>query len=80
VDLIGLSCLSGAHKHLFPRVVRQLEERGAGDIPVIGGGIIPDKDIPYLHEQGIREVFTPGTHIESITNWIEENVTPRESL
>jgi len=80
VDLIGLSCLSGAHKHLFPRVVRLLEERGAGDIPVIGGGIIPNRDIPYLYEQGIREVFTPGTHIQTILDWIENNVASREAL
>ena len=80
VDLVGLSCLSGAHKNLFPRVVKLLENRGAGDIPVIGGGIIPDRDISYLHEQGVKEVFTPGTHIESIINWIEENVAPRDSL
>jgi len=80
VDLIGLSCLSGAHKHLFPRVVRLLEERGAGDIPVIGGGIIPDKDISYLYEQGIREVFTPGTHLQTILDWIENNVASREAL
>jgi methylmalonyl-CoA mutase C-terminal domain/subunit len=80
VDLVGLSCLSGAHKHLFPRVVQLLRERGAEDIPVIGGGIIPDKDIPYLQEQGIREVFTPGTHVQTIIDWIENNVESREAL
>ncbi len=80
VDLIGLSCLSGAHKHLFPKVVQQLEQRGGGDIPVIGGGIIPEKDINYLHEQGIKEVFTPGTPLEEIIGWIEKNVESKEAL
>ncbi|HEX9975660.1 MAG TPA: cobalamin B12-binding domain-containing protein, partial [Dehalococcoidales bacterium] len=56
VDLVGLSCLSGAHMHLFSAVVRQLRERGAGDVTVIGGGIIPKEDIPKLKKAGIKEV------------------------
>jgi methylmalonyl-CoA mutase C-terminal domain/subunit len=74
VDVIGLSCLSGAHNHLFPRVVEALKERNAGDIPVFGGGIIPLDDIPGLKKTGIREVFQPGTTIEDIVRFIEKIV------
>jgi len=77
VDLVGLSSLSGAHMHLFTEVVKQLRERGAGDITVIGGGIIPREDIPRLKEAGIKEVFLPGTPIEEIVKWTKENVKPR---
>jgi methylmalonyl-CoA mutase C-terminal domain/subunit len=77
VDLIGLSCLSGAHMTLFPRVEELLKENGAGDIPVIGGGIIPEEDIPKLKEAGIKEVFLPGTPLTSIINWTKDNVKPR---
>ena len=66
VSAVGLSSLSGAHLRLFPAVVAALEKSGAGDIPVLGGGIIPDEDIPLLKEAGIREVFTPGTSVEQI--------------
>jgi methylmalonyl-CoA mutase C-terminal domain/subunit len=76
VDLVGLSCLSGAHRYLFPRVVELLKERGAGDIPVIGGGIIPERDFPVLYDAGIRAIFTPGASLDSIVAWICENVTP----
>jgi len=74
VDLVGLSCLSGAHMYLFCEVVRQLREKGAGDITVIGGGIIPEDDIPKLKEAGIREIFLPGTPLEKILEWTKENV------
>lgn len=77
VDLIGLSCLSGAHRHLFPRVVELLKEQGAGDITVIGGGIIPDQDIPFLLEAGIKAIFTPGTSLEAILQWVRDNIKPR---
>ncbi len=76
VDLVGLSSLSGAHMHLFTEIVKQLRERGAGDITVIGGGIIPREDIPRLKEAGIKEVFLPGTPIEEIVKWTKENVKP----
>jgi methylmalonyl-CoA mutase C-terminal domain/subunit len=66
VDFIGLSLLSGAHRELFPRVVELLRAQGGEDIQVIGGGIIPDEDIPYLKERGIRAVFTPGATVEEI--------------
>ena len=76
VDLVGLSCLSGAHLHLFSEVVRQLKEKGAGDITVIGGGIIPEEDIPVLKEAGIREIFLPGAPLEGILDWTRENIKP----
>lgn len=78
VDCIGLSCLSGAHKVLFSRVIELLRENNAQDITVIGGGIIPEQDFDYLYKSGVAEVFTPGTPLEEITNWINYNVTPRD--
>lgn len=74
---IGLSIHSGAHMTLFPRVVRLLEEHDATDIVVFGGGIIPDEDIPRLKEQGVAEIFTPGTPMRTITAWVEEHVPER---
>lgn len=76
VDMVGLSCLSGAHLFLFSEVVRQLREKGAGDISVVGGGIIPEEDIPKLKEAGIKQVFLPGTSLDGIVKWTEENVVP----
>ena len=76
VDLIGLSCLSGAHLFLFSEVVKQLKDNGAGDIVVVGGGIVPEEDIPRLKEAGIKEVFLPGTSLEEILKWTEENIKP----
>lgn len=76
VDLIGLSCLSGAHEHLFKKVIQFLKEKGAEDIPVIGGGIIPVDDIPGLKEAGIRMIFQPGTSTDAIIRFIRENVRP----
>ena len=78
VDMIGLSSLAGAHKYLFPRTVELLRERGANDIIVCAGGIIPDEDIAPLKKAGIREVFRPGTPLEAIVRWVEQNVEPRE--
>ena len=77
VDAVTLSILSGAHNTLFPRVVQLLKERGAGDIPVFGGGIIPEDDIPGLKEAGVMEIFTPGTSTEDINAWVKENIRPR---
>ncbi|MEA2448055.1 MAG: isobutyryl-CoA mutase small subunit [Actinomycetota bacterium] len=74
VDGIGLSCLSGAHMTLFPRVVELLREQGAEDITVFGGGIIPEGDIPKLKESGIKEIFTPGTTTTEIVAWVNENI------
>jgi len=70
VDFIGLSCLSGAHMTLFPRVVELLKKQNASDIKVIAGGIIPQEDIPLLKSQGICEVFGPGTPTEKIIEYI----------
>ncbi len=78
VDLVGLSCLSGAHRTLFPRVVELLRERGADDITVIGGGIIPDQDFPLLIDAGIKALFTPGAKLDTIVDWVRANVKPRE--
>jgi methylmalonyl-CoA mutase C-terminal domain/subunit len=66
VSAVGLSSLSGAHLRLFPAVVKALENAGAGDIPVLGGGVIPDEDIGPLKDAGINEVFTPGTPVAQI--------------
>ncbi len=74
VDVVGLSCLSGAHKYLFPRVVELLKERGMKDVLVIGGGIIPPEDVPFLKEKGISEIFGPGTSIKEIAQYIRQNV------
>ncbi len=74
VDIIGLSCLSGAHNHLFPKVVERLKEKGAQDIPVFGGGIIPIDDIPGLKRAGIREIFQPGTSTDDIIKYIHQTI------
>jgi methylmalonyl-CoA mutase C-terminal domain/subunit len=80
VDMLGLSSLAGAHRYLFPRVIELLKEKGAEDIVVCGGGIIPDEDILKLKDAGVKEIFTPGTPLEEITAWVKENVHPRGSL
>lgn len=77
VDVIGLSILSGAHNFLFPRIMDLLRERDAQDILVIGGGVIPDDDIPELKNAGISEVFTPGTPTTTIVEYINQNVKHR---
>jgi methylmalonyl-CoA mutase, C-terminal domain len=74
---IGLSIHSGAHMTLFPKVVAMLQEQGAEDIVVFGGGIIPEADIPRLKEQGIAEIFTPGTPMKTITDWVASHVPAR---
>lgn len=75
VDAIGLSCLSGAHNHLFPRVVELLHDQKAGDIMVFGGGVIPDADIPGLKEAGIKEIFTPGTSTQDVIAFLKTHVS-----
>ncbi|WP_312700132.1 cobalamin B12-binding domain-containing protein [Sedimentibacter sp.] len=74
VDVIGMSLLSGAHNYLFPRVVELLKEQEADDILIVGGGVIPDDDIPVLKEAGIAEIFTPGTTTTQMIEFIKENV------
>ncbi|MGH7924463.1 MAG: cobalamin B12-binding domain-containing protein [Candidatus Binatus sp.] len=76
-DAVGLSVLSGAHMTLFPEVMRLLKERGAGDVALFGGGIIPDDDAVKLKEMGVRQIFTPGASTEDIVKWVRENVAPR---
>ncbi|MFQ6078947.1 MAG: cobalamin B12-binding domain-containing protein [Thermodesulfobacteriota bacterium] len=78
VDGIGLSTLSGAHEYLFPRVVELLRERGADDIVVFGGGIIPEDEIPKLKEAGVKEIFAPGTAIAETVKWVRRNIKPRK--
>ena len=73
-DAIALSCLSGAHQSLFPRVVEELKKRNMNEVLVIGGGIIPDEDVPYLKEKGISAVFGPGTSIKELSEYIHEKV------
>ncbi|MGD0170018.1 MAG: cobalamin-dependent protein, partial [Smithella sp.] len=77
VDVVGLSCLSGAHRMLFPRVVELLREKDASDITVIGGGIIPEQDLPILYNAGIKAIFTPGASLDSIVEWIKTNIKPQ---
>ncbi len=77
VDMIGLSSLAGAHLYLLPRVVELLREKNADDIVVCGGGIFPQEDIPKLKDAGIKEVFTPGTPLTEIVDWVRKNVSPR---
>ncbi|MBE3593320.1 MAG: cobalamin B12-binding domain-containing protein [Thermoanaerobacter sp.] len=74
VDVVALSILSGAHNTLFPKITKLLKERGADDILVIGGGIIPEEDMPFLKENGIAEIFTPGTPTSAVIEYIKQHV------
>jgi len=74
VDVIAMSILSGAHDYLFPKVMELLKERGVEDMLVLGGGIIPDEDVPALKESGIAEIFGPGTTTGEIIKYIENRV------
>ena len=76
-DVIGMSILSGAHTHLFPRVMELLREKGISDVLVVGGGIIPKEDIPALKQAGIAAIFGPGTNTKDIVSFIRENVRKR---
>ena len=78
-NAVGLSVLSGAHMTLFPKVVQMLRERGASDIVVFGGGIIPDADIPELEKLGVAKVFTPGATTQSIVEWVRANVATQNA-
>ena len=77
VDAVGMSIMSGAHNVLMPAVVDGLKEKGAEDIAVFGGGIIPDDDMESLKKKGIQGLFTPGTSTETIITWVRENVKPK---
>ena len=76
VDLIALSCLSGAHMHLFTEVVKLLREKSMKGVTVIGGGTIPAEDIPRLKAAGIKEVFLPGASLGEIVGWTKKNIKP----
>ncbi len=78
VDAVGLSIMSGAHNTLFPAVMEALRKRGADDVVVFGGGIIPDEDMVRLRQVGVKGLFTPGTTLSSIVDWVKENVIPRD--
>ena len=77
VDAVGLSIMSGAHMTLFPAVIEALRQRGAGDVLVFGGGIVPDEDIAPLHAAGVAHIFKPGTATHEIIAWVEREVRPR---
>lgn len=77
VDGVGLSVLSGAHMTLFPKVVELLREKGASDVVVFGGGIIPEGDIAELERAGLEGIFTPGTPLSEVVAWVEEHVPER---
>ena len=77
VDAVGLSIMSGAHMTLFPAVLAALRARGAGDVIVFGGGIVPKDDMAALAELGVAKIFTPGTSTTDITAWVEAVVRPR---
>ena len=74
VDVVAMSILSGAHNHLFPKVVNLLKAEGANDILIVGGGVIPEDDIPLLIEAGIEAIFTPGTATKDIIDYIKNNL------
>jgi len=75
-DAVGLSIMSGAHMTLFPAIVDLLKEKGAGEVTVFGGGIIPQDDVPRLKQLGVAEVFLPGSSTQTIVEWIRGNVRP----
>ena len=77
VSVVCVSILSGAHQRVFPELLRLLKEKGGEDIPVLGGGIIPDRDIPELKKIGVKEVFTSGASLSDITDFIRNLVAPQ---
>ena len=79
VDAVGLSIMSGAHMTLFPAVIELLREKGAPEIAVFGGGIIPQDDVPHLKERGVAAVFLPGSPTQGIIEWIRANIHPRSA-
>jgi methylmalonyl-CoA mutase, C-terminal domain len=77
VDAVGLSIMSGAHMTLFPAVMEALKQRGAADLMVFGGGIVPKDDIAKLAEMGVAKIFTPGASTQEIIDWVEGTVRPK---
>ena len=78
VDAVGLSLLSGAHLTLFPRVMEELRSRDLGDVVVFGGGVIPDADVRALKEQGVAQLFTPGSSLKAICQWLEQTLDEKD--
>ncbi len=78
VDAVGLSIMSGAHNTLFPAVIEALKRRGVDDVQVFGGGIIPEQDFARLTEAGVSKVFTPGTALGDIVQWVRDHVKARD--
>jgi len=78
-DGVGLSLLSGAHLTLFPRVIAELKDRDLDDVMIFGGGVIPDGDVAILKEQGVSEIFGPGSSLRAIGEWLETALDDRES-
>jgi methylmalonyl-CoA mutase C-terminal domain/subunit len=77
VDAVGLSIMSGAHMTLFPAVMQALQARGAGDVVVFGGGIVPKEDLPKLEQIGVAKIFTPGASTNEIVQWVETYLRPK---
>ena len=77
VDAVGLSIMSGAHMTLFPAVIDALKARGAGDVVVFGGGIVPKDDLPKLAAIGVAKIFTPGASTNEIIEWVESDLRPK---
>jgi len=77
-DAVGLSLLSGAHTTLFPRVIEELKARDLSDVLVFGGGVIPDADVRTLKQQGVAEIFQPGSSLRAISTWLEHELDTRE--
>ena len=77
VDAVGLSIMSGAHMTLFPAVIDALKARGAGDVVVFGGGIVPKDDLPKLEQIGVAKIFTPGASTNEIIDWVESYLRPK---
>ena len=78
-DAVGVSTMSGAHMTLVPRILEALAARGAKDVPVFAGGIIPEEDAQALRALGVAEIFTPGTSTETVVRWVREHVRPRSA-
>ena len=78
VDVVGLSCLSGAHMSLFPRTVELIRQKGGKDVLIIGGGIIPNEESPGLKQNGIARIFGPGTRIDEISQFIETSLKEKQ--
>lgn len=74
VDVVAMSILSGAHNHLFPKVVNLLKAEGVDDVLIMGGGVIPEDDIPFLIESGVEAIFTPGTPTKDVIDFINNNL------